>query len=532
MSVETAHKSDEAILAYEKQLKAANRLIQLKGAREELLKFTRLTMPHPEDPDDSERSRYNAVKHHRIIAAALEEVEAGRMLRLIITMPPRAGKTELSSKRFVPWFIGKDPYRNAIFASYNETIAEDVGRKCREIMKSRVYTQVFPGASLKQGSASASRIEAQEGGVASFVGTGGTLTGKGADLLLIDDPVKDRQEADSPAAREKLWTWFTQVAMTRLMDSGSRVVIIMTRWHEDDLVGRLTDPKNEHYNAQEAAGWNILHLPAIAVANDPMGRAVGEPLWPERFSLEFLQAARRLDPRGFSALYQGIPTPEEGDFFKREWLKTYQPHELPKNLRIYAASDHAVSTAQASDSTVLLVAGVDEYGTIWVLPATWWRKAKTDDVVDAMINIMTCNKPIFWWAENGHISKSIGPFLHKRMIEEGAYCAIIEKTPAKDKQTRAQSIQGRMSMGRVRFPGFAPWWGDAMDELLKFPSARHDDFVDALAWMGIGLSTQANASQSEDFRRDKEPVEGTFAWIKKMAKYESGQRELALADGY
>lgn len=525
-------KQQEQLAAYERQITAAKRLIQLKGAREDLIKFTQLTMPSPHDPDNSELSRYLPVKHHHIIAAALQEVENGNYLRLIITMPPRAGKTELASKRYIPWVLGRDAYRHFIFATYNETFACDIGRECREIMKGNVFQQVFPGCELRQGSASAERIQTKEGGIASFVGKGGAITGRGADFLLIDDPVKDREEADSATAREKLWTWFTQVAMTRLMDAASRVVIIMTRWHEDDIIGRLTDPGNECYNAEEAENWRILALPAIAVANDPMGRTVGEPLWPERFPLAHLEAARRLDPKGFSALFQGNPSPEDGDFFKRDWLTGYKPHELPKNLRIYVSSDHAVSTAQERDATCLLPVGVDEYGTVWVLPDCWWRREDTDDVVDAMLEMLRRNRPLFWWAEKGHISKSIGPFLRKRMHEESVYCAIIEMTPAKDKRTRAQSIQGRMAMGKVRFPKFAPWWAEAENELLKFPSAKHDDFVDALAWIGIGLSTQVNATSTRENLRDKQPREGTLAWIKEAAKYARRQKQLALAEGF
>lgn len=499
----------------DKQLQAANRLLKIRKAKKDLLEFSKLTMPDPESPDDHERSRYMPAKHHEVISAALEEVEAGRMPRLIITMPPRHGKSELASRRFPAWFLGKDPYRQLIFATYNEEFAQDFGRSVRETMRMQVYQQVFPGAMLKAGSAAADRVQTDEGGLAVFVGRGGSLTGRGADLLVIDDPIKDREEADSKSTRDKLWSWFTEVAMTRLMPGG-RVVIIMTRWHEDDLIGRLIDPGNPCFNAEEARNWKVLALPAIAGENDPMGRKQGEALWPERFPLETLEPLKRLNPRGFSALYQGQPTPDDGDYFTRDMIAGYRPGELPSNLRYYGASDHAVATTQDADRTCMGCVGLDENDNVWVLPDIFWRRARTDQVVDGMLDLITKHKPIWWWAERGHISKAIGPFLRKRMQERGIYSAIDEVVPAKDKQTRAQAIRGRMAQKKVFFPKFASWWPEAEAELLKFPSARHDDFVDWLAHIGMGLAKTVAANP--EIIEDKGPKVGTLAWVKKSSQ--------------
>jgi predicted phage terminase large subunit-like protein len=502
----------------ERQIKAAKRLISIKKAKNSILDFTKLTMPSPEDPDNTDLSRYSAAKHHEVICAALEEVEAGRIQRLIITMPPRHGKSELASRRFPAWFLGKDPYRHMIFATYNDEFAGDFGRHVRDTMKSDIFKQAFPLCKLKAGSQASDRIQTEEGGIAVFVGRGGSLTGRGADLLVIDDPIKDREEADSKTLRDKLWSWFTDVAMTRLMTAGARVVIIMTRWHEDDLVGRLIDPKNSYYVPEEAANWKVLSLPAIAVNDDPMGRKPGEALWPERFDMEFLNQAKRLNPKGFSALYQGSPSPDDGDYFKREWLKFYVPSELPRNLRFYVASDHAVSTDQERDATCLLPVGVDDEDNIWILPDVWWRRADTETVVEGMIDLMRRRNPLMWWAESGHITKSIGPFLRKRMSERQIYCAIDEVVPTKDKQTRAQSIRARMSMGKVYFPRFATWWADAQDEILKFPSSSHDDFIDALAHIGMGLDKQVRAGGAV-VKVDNVPKSGTLAWVKWADKF-------------
>ena len=500
----------------QRQIKAAERLLRLKKARSGLIEFTKFTLPDPEAPEDHTQSRYQDALHHQVIAAALEESEAGRMPRLIITMPPRHGKSELASRRFPAWFLGKDPYRQLIFATYNDDFAQDFGRSVRETMGSAVFQQVFPGCKLRTGSKASDKFQTEEGGLAVFVGRGGGLTGRGADLLIIDDPIKDREEANSKNLRDKLWSWFTEVAMTRLMPAG-RVVIIMTRWHEDDLIGRLTDSSNPCYNAEEAKNWKILALPAIAGEDDPMKRKPGEALWPDRFPIPALEQIKRLNPTGFSALYQGAPTPEDGDFFRRDWLQTYDsPSAIPANLRKYGASDHAVSIAQDADKTCMGCVGIDEDDNIWVLPDLFWRRAQTDVVCDAMLDQFRRNAPLLWWAEKGHISKAIGPFLRKRMQEERIYCAIDEVTPSKDKQTRAQAIRGRMAMGKVFFPKFASWWPDAQLELLKFPAARHDDFVDWIAHIGMGLNLQVGASHPS--KADTGPKTGSLAWVKHSSK--------------
>jgi predicted phage terminase large subunit-like protein len=500
----------------QQQIVAAERLLRLRKARGSIIDFTQFTMPDPADPNDTSLSRYRPAKHHEVIAAALEEVEAGRMPRLIITMPPRHGKSELASRRFPAWFMGRDPYRQLIFSTYNDDFAQDFGRSVRETMRSQAFQQVFPLCKLRAGSASADKIQTEEGGLMKFVGRGGGLTGRGADLLIIDDPIKDREEADSKSVRDKMWSWFTEAAMTRLMPGG-RVVIIMTRWHEDDLIGRLIDPRNPCYNKEEAENWHILALPAIAVEGDPMKRKVGEALWPDQFPIDVLEKIKRLNARGFSALYQGQPTPDDGDFFKRDWLKTYDsPNQIPKNIRVYAASDHAVSVAQDADKTVLMCVGVDEDDNIWVLPDLFWRRAQTDAVCDGMLEMMRRRKPLLWMAEKGHISKAIGPFLRKRMHEDKIYCAIEEVTPVKDKQSRAQSIRGRMAMGKVFFPKFATWWNEAQNEMLKFPSARHDDFVDTIAHIGMGLDFQVAASPERVVQGG--PAWGSLAWVKQATK--------------
>lgn len=469
------------------------RLLAAHLSHDSLLDYVRITTPDPRDPDDVRRSRYVQSRVHEAIARELYDLERRKNLRLIINCPPRHGKTELASKKFMSWYSGRHPEQHLIFGTYNETYASDVGRAVRSNIESLPHQQVFPDHFLKAGSASQTRLETVDDGMLMFVGRGGPITGRGGHGIILDDPIKDREEADSPLIRDKLWDWFNQVLMTRLMEMDSWVLIVQTRWHEDDLVGRLTDPNNPFYNEAEARQWRIVDLPALALENDPLGRAEGEALWPERFPKRFLLGQQRRDPRGFQALYQGRPTAETGSFFQKDWIRTYKPNELPHNLRYYCASDHAVSTRQDRDKTCLIAVGVDEKENIYVLPDIFWRHAPSDVVVDAMIGMMKQHRPIFWWAERGHISKAIGPFLRKRMDEERAYTTLIEVTPVADKMTRAQSIAGRVSMGKVYFPEHASWWPKALDEMMKFPHGTHDDFVDAMAYIGLGLLHQTGA---------------------------------------
>lgn len=490
-------------------------------ARGDLIAFARFMMPIPDAQDDVSVSLYRPAKHHRVLGAALEEVEKGVYKRLQITLPPRHGKTKLASHLFAAWFIGRNPEKSLICATYSEKFAWDHGRAVRDLIESPLFRQIFPDVRLKSGSASMDRLETEDGGVLFFLGRGSGATGRGADVILLDDPTKDRKEADSPTIREQLWSWYTQVLQTRLMTKAGAIVIIQTRWHEDDLIGRLTDPQNPCYSSSEARKWRVIDMPAIAREKDVLGRKTGEALWPERFDREYLDNIRETDIRGFQALYQGRPTPEEGSFFKAVHMRTYaRVSDAPpkERLRFYGASDHAVSLEQGRDKTCLMVVGVDDHDQMWVQNDLFWQQADTQLVVENMTILMERYKPLFWWAEKGHISKSIGPFLRKRMLEKRVFCSIDELTPVGDKQTRAQSVQGRMSMMKIIFPGFTRWWAEAHDQMLKFPQGAHDDFVDTLSLFGQGLYKVRGHRVPP--KESKEPKQGTYGWVIESAEKE------------
>jgi predicted phage terminase large subunit-like protein len=504
------------------------------AARNDLIAFTQLMMPDPNADEDPTFSLYKPQRFHKVIGAALEEVERGDYRRLMINVGPRMGKTTLASAMFPAWYMGRHPDRSIIVATYNEHYSWDLGRHIRDIMVTPQYRQVFPELDIKVGACTVNRIQTTRDGIVFSVGRGSSITGRGGHCILLDDPIKDRNEADSPNIREKLWQWWLQVLRTRLMDATGTIVLIQTRWTEDDLVGRLIDPRSPYYNVDEAKLWRKIDLPALAEEDDILGRQKDEPLWPDRFGKAYLEEIRNTDPRGFAALYQGRPAPREGAFFKAADLVPYnRMDEMPAfhKMRFYASSDHAVSVEKNADKSCLMVVGVDEQDHIWIMPDVVWMRLDARAAVEGMVALMKKYKPQFWWGEAGAITKSIGPFLRKRMVETQTFCAMDPISPAVDKQQRAQAIQARTTMRMVHFPIWTRWWADAQDQILKFPHGAKDDFVDALSLIGLGLAKMHGRTRI----RPPEPdiVAGTFAAMwEKTRKREGRERRQRSLQGW
>jgi predicted phage terminase large subunit-like protein len=425
-------------------------LARVRTARGSLLAFTEHTNPI-----------YKRAQHHAQIAAKLEAVERGEIDRLMIFMPPRHGKSELASKRFPAWCLGKDPRRQIIAASYNSDLANDFGRNVRNIVAEPEFAQVFPSVSLAADSQAANRMNTNHGGAYVAAGVGTAVTGRGAHIALIDDPFKDREEADSERRRELVWDWYRSTLYTRLMPGGA-IVLIQTRWHEDDLAGRLL----EH----DAGQWDVLELPAI---ND-----AGEALWPEWFPVPALERIKdTVGQREWSALYQQRPQPDEGTYFKREFFKTWE--ELP-TLRYYGTSDYATKDG-AGDYTVHRVWGIDAAGAIYRVDG--WRGQTTSDVwIERKLDLIEKYKPLAWFGESGVIKNSIEPMLLRRMRERKVHCRLEWLPSIHDKPTRARGFQARASMGQVYFEPDAD-----LSEFLVFPAGKHDDDVDTASMIGLAI---------------------------------------------
>lgn len=518
-----------------RELYVLKRVLKVKQARRKLMPFVELTLPDPVEPDNSDLSQYDTQKFHDAVADALERCERGEIRRLIITMPPRMGKTELAVHRLTSWLMGRDPTRQIIVGTYNDTFAQDHGRKIRSIMSTKIYKQIFPNVAFAKGGEAVDLLATTAGGIAAFVGRGSATTGRGAHFFIIDDPIKDRIEANSPVTRDTVWEWFHDVVKTRMMDANSCIILIMTRWHEDDLVGRLTDSNNPHYIEEEAANWRIINLPALAEENDPIGRAPGEALWPTKkdgtpkFPVEYLHALRRSNPRTFSALHQQKPSPEDGTYYTRDMFRYYKKRdETPAGMRIYAASDHAVGEKQENDKTCLLVVGVDSVGDIWLLDCIW-RRMGPKETIKHMLTLASMWRPIIWWAESGHIQKSIGPFLRDQQRAEHVWFSVSPIIPSADKVQRAQSMIGLMGMGRVKFPAFAPWCQPAVDEMLKFNNSPANDFVDTMSLIGLGLHriVKGRSTAAPGARADA-PKVGTLGWVKWASEREKREKALAM----
>lgn len=335
----------------------------------------------------------------------------------------------------------------------------------------------------------------------------------------------------TPKGNERVYDIQVEGAENFLADG---LVSHNTRWHEDDLIGRLCDPdhpEREKKYSGIAKRWTYINLPAV-VEDPGLAAALGlkleeqtdedvvkqfgkkpiSSLWPGRKSLPLLAEAKGQDARTFNALYMGKPTPEDGEYFKESYIVPYHsPSELPKDLRKYGASDHAVSTKSSADSTVVGCVGVDTDGDIWVMDDLVMRRMETDVTVDELLLQFLTHKPQLWWMESELISKSFGPFLKKLMHEKRIYTTLDPVVVAKDKSTRARAIQGRMSHRRVHFPVYAPWWPEAKNQLLKFPYATHDDFVDWLSHIGMGLLKEIPASAPSITARVVEV--GSPAWV-------------------
>ena len=433
---------------------------------------------------------YQFGAHHIAIIDALERVERGECKRLMVFMPPRHGKSMLISEYFPAWFLGRRPGKNVITSSYSAELAEDFGRKVRNQLTDETWQAIFPHAQIDNRTASASRIDMMQGGSYMAVGVGGSATGRGAHLFLIDDPVKGREEADSETYRRRAKDWYASVAYTRLQRGGA-IIVIMTRWHEDDLAGWIL---NEHQHE----GWEVLSLPAVADASDSLGRNKNEALWPDAFPLETLNTIKQtIGPREWLALYQQRPAPDEGAYFKREWFQFYDA--LPAHLRFYGASDYAV-TADGGDYTVHVVAGVDPDDNIFVVDM-WRGQTDSLDWVEAFLVMLKAWKPQVWAEEQGVILKSLGPIIRKRLAEERLFSTYRKQfTSATDKPTRARSLQARMQMGKVFFPAVtaAPWMPDLWGEMLSFPAGKNDDQVDALALLARMMGEMEPASMPKE----------------------------------
>lgn len=463
------------------QIRAEQELAKRILARKRLLPFVEKFNPD-----------YLAGWVHKDICQRLEKfseaVANEESPRLMLFMPPRHGKSTLASVAFPAWHLGKNPQHEFISCSYSGSLAMSFSRKVRQLVREPNYRHIFEETKLDKDSQSIESWLTTRGGGYVAAGVGGGITGKGANILLIDDPVKNREDAESENNREATWDWYTSTAYTRLSPGGG-ILVILTRWHDDDLAGKLLTAGEEG-----ADQWEVVKYPAIA-EDDETYRKQGEPLHPERYNLESLEMIQRaIGPRDWTALYQQNPVSDEGDYFSRDMVRYYEPDEIDYDrLRYYCAWDLAIGQRDRNDYSVGVTVGIDEYDNMYVVDVV---RGKYDgfELVEKILDFYEQWRPGIVGIERGHIEMAIGPFLEKRVAERRLHSAYFKdlKIGRRDKEARARAIQGRMQQGKVYFPQEATWTGSMVAELLRFPNGVHDDQVDALAWVGLMMTEFAS----------------------------------------
>jgi len=481
---------------------------------------------------------YKAGWVHKLICAKLEFFSNAVTLemgpRMLFFMPPRLGKSEIASKNFPAWHLGHNPTHEIIAASYAQSLPMGFSRKIKNLIQEDSYKAMFPDCRLDPNAQATEGWYTTKGGCYIPAGVGLGISGKGAHVLIVDDPIKDMQEADSELVRQNVWDWWDSTAETRVSPGGG-VLGIQTRWNDDDWSGRLLtqetqalheieDQRNEllemigatqDVNKKEdlrhklkevddsvadVVRWDVLSLPALAehdeyVTDDgqllyekqPGARRVRkktEALHPERYNENFFRRKRKSSqPRVWSALFQQNPVPESGVYFTADMFRM-EPH-VPSyaNWNIYVAWDLAVGQKHTNDWTVGVVGGHDFDDRIHILNVV---RVRTKDIAGVVYGTCKAYKEQLQLVglEQGQIQMSVMPNLEKLMEENHWYFGLDETLkPITDKLARARPAQAWMQQGRIILPANQPWVEPFKHELLRFPGGTFDDQVDALAWL-------------------------------------------------
>jgi len=411
--------------------------------------------------------------HLQYISDKIAEIR-NKPLRLLITIPPGHGKSELISHWTPVWALSEWPRLKIGLGTYEANFGAYWGRQVRNSITEH---ETDLGIRLSRDSTSASTWELETGGGMFTAGVGGPMTGRRFNLLIIDDPIKNIAEAESITYREAIWKWYLTVARTRLYSDGS-IIIIMTRWNDDDLVGRLL--------TQSTEPWEHICLPAIAEQNDILGRAEGEPLCPAFFDTDALNILREnvggTTGRYWLALYQQRPTKEEGTTFKVEWWQYYK--ELPPLDRIAQYWDTAYKTKATSDYNVCLTLGKHKNG---ICALDLWRgKLEFPELLRMFVAQNQLHTPNIIKVEDAASGQSL-----IQTIRRDTKIPVVKLTAQGSKQSRADQITGICEAGRISLPEKASWLATFLDEVTRFPGGVKDDIVDVLSYGIADLWTSA-----------------------------------------
>lgn len=423
--------------------------------------------------------------HHKLIMRVFQGVFDGTIPRAMFFMPPGSAKSSYGSVVAPAWQMGRVPGYKIILASYGSDLAQRHGRRARQIVKSAKFKVLFDCELSKDTTAVdlwslSNQSEYLAGGILSGI------TGNRANLLIIDDPVKGREAADSETVQEKVWAAYQDDLRTRLVPGGSEI-IIQTRWSENDLSGKLLpegyDGETGIITCTDGRPWYVVCLPAQCERNDdPLGRKPGEYLWPEWFTEDHFNGFKS-QSRTWSALFQQRPDPPEGTYFQKDWFKRYRPGDVPVHINHYITSDHAPGGQEHNDYNCFRVWGVDNNNEIWLRAG--FRVQETMDKFTAQaIPLIRQFKPHCWFPEDDNNWKAVAGFVQRELIKERAFCRIEPVSPhGHDKPTKARSFQSMASCGMVHISEGPE--GDAIiSQYIKFPAGANDDEVDAASIIG------------------------------------------------
>lgn len=495
--------------------------------------------------DESDEDSFSVMKlnkladHHALLCSKLQDVEAGRIPNLMILMPPGSAKSTYTDVVFIPWFMAKKPRRNVILASYASEIAEKQGRRARQLINSQSFHNLMQ-MGLRSDQKAAHQWTLENGSEFMAGGLLSGLTGNRGALGVVDDPMKGRAEAESETIRDKTWNAYIDDFCSRLIP-GAPQIMILTRWHEDDLAGRILpkdwDGESGMFNGRDGRKWEVLCLPAEAHSiDDPLGRKIGETLWPEWFSAEHWKPFKQ-NARTWSSLYQQKPAPQQGTFFQKQWFKRYRKGSEPKHLNKYMTSDHAPEGGEKaaekgeesdSDFNCARIWGVDEGGDLYLLDG-FREQCRMDIMADRIIGdkknqlvgLIQRHKPFAWFPEDDNNWKASAGFMRRMMVEQGQFVRIEPISPhGANKATKAQPFQAMAASGRVWIPE-GPEGDDIISQYLKFPAGKHDDEVDAASLIGRAINDAHPAFVP--IKEKKAPY--VDRWYEKFEADETGEED-------
>ena len=491
---------------------AAKRLLQIHEAKNSFQGFVKALAP-----------QFELAPFQQELVETLDALERGDLnaKRLLITMPPRHGKSWLTSTLFPVYYLAKKPNRNVLATSYNQDLAKTFGRQTRDHAREKIVEQSFPDFRLSDESRAVDDWRTTSGGTYYATGIGGSTTGRAATLLLVDDPIKAREEADSATQRNKTWSYYISALTTRKQPEPDGTpaleIMILTRWHVDDVAGRLMDTDDWKEGA-----WHHINFPAVRLVSggaklsvaslppaDPRYIPSGklstvspakrfyvedkeEALWEERFPLEELKKRERLDPREFASLYQQSPFIKGGNLIKETWWHYTEGVEC---TQIIIAADTAFKKTEQADFSVLMVMGLDRNGDIHIIDVIRGKY----DFPELKKLCVTVNAK---WRGKGlrgfYIEdKASGQSLIQELRNQSGISVIPYKVNA-DKVARLNTVTPLIEGGRVFLPKDVGWLDEFMNEMQSFPNGAHDDQVDALS-MGLDVCSRMSGATADMF---------------------------------